>query len=68
MNHKLNNLKILAILTRIIEKYPYLRFQQILSITNLYEPNIDKFYEESSVTLKKLEDETNRLFKTLGYS
>lgn len=57
MSRQYDNLKILDILTRLVNLYPYLRFQQLLSITNIYEPNIDKFYEESSETLKKLEKE-----------
>lgn len=61
MNHKVNNLKILAILTRIVEEYPYLRFQQILSILDICEPNVDKFYEGSSETLKELENKIKEI-------
>lgn len=61
MNRKIDNLKILDILTKIVELYPCLRFQQLLSILNIYEPNVDKFYEESSETLKKLEIEISKL-------
>lgn len=57
----MNNLKILAILTRIVEQYPYLRFQQILSILDIYEPGADKFYEESSETLKELENKIKEI-------
>lgn len=61
MNQKINNLKILKILTGIVEQYPYLRFQQILSILDLYKPNVDKFYEESSETLKELESKIKEI-------
>lgn len=60
MNRQVDNLKILAILTRIVEQYSYLRFQQILSILNICEPGVDKFYEESSETLKELENELEK--------
>ncbi len=66
MNHKLRkeaNLKILAKLGQIIDQYPYLRFQQVLSIYKISEPHKDKFYEESVTTLNNLEFEEGRLKK-----
>ena len=51
------NFKILTRLGQIIDQYPYLRFQHILSIYKIREPYEDKFYEESVETLQKLEHE-----------
>lgn len=51
------NFKILTKLGQIIDKYPYLRFQQILAIYKISELYEDKFYEESVETLQKLEHE-----------
>ena len=45
------NLEIISLLNNIVEKYPKLRFCQILTILNL---DKDKFYEESVDTLKEL--------------
>ena len=46
------NLEIISLLSNIVEKYPELRFCQILTILNL---DKDKFYEESVDTLKELQ-------------
>lgn len=46
-----SNLEILSFLRNIVEKYPELRFCQILAILKLDE---DRIYEESSDTLKKI--------------
>ena len=51
------NLKILTKLGQIIDQYPYLRFQQILTVYKISELYEDKFYEESVETLQKLEHE-----------
>ena len=45
------NLKILNQLKQYIEKYPDIRFCQLLYMLNFY--NEDKFYEESKITLEK---------------
>lgn len=50
-----NNIIIVSIITQIINKYPMLRFQQILQsigVTNA--EGEDLFYEESSTTLNKI--------------
>ena len=46
-----SNLEILSFIRNIVEKYPELRFCQILAILKLDE---DRIYEESSDTLKKI--------------
>ena len=46
------NLKILNQLKQYIEKYPDIRFCQLLYMLNFY--NEDKFYEESKITLEKI--------------
>lgn len=50
------NKEILSILMDIVEKYPELRFQQILSILNL---DNDGFYIESCDTLEYLKNRVN---------
>jgi len=45
------NLEIISLLSNIVEKYPELRFCQILTILNL---DKDRFYEESVDTLQEL--------------
>ena len=49
-----DNLAIIRRLAEIIDNYPELRFQQILYIYNIVENGENKFYEESSETLSKL--------------
>lgn len=51
--HK-DNLAIIRRLSEIIDNHPELRFQQILYLYNMVENGEDKFYEESSETLSKL--------------
>lgn len=46
-----SNLEILSFIRNIVEKYPELRFCQILAILKLDE---DRIYEESSDTLKSI--------------
>ena len=46
-----SNLEILSFIHNIVEEYPELRFCQILSILKL---DKDRFYEESSDTLKNI--------------
>lgn len=53
------NKEILSILTDIVEKYPELRFQQILSILNI---DNDGFYIESCDTLEYLKNRVKGLF------
>ena len=48
------NLEIIDKLKSIIDKFPELRFQQILYILNISEKSVDKFNEESVETLKNL--------------
>ena len=52
------NLVIISLLSKIVEKYPELRFCQILTILNL---DKDKFYEESVDTLKELQKLAEKL-------
>ena len=49
-----DNLAIIRRLAEIIDNYPELRFQQILYIYNIVGNGENKFYEESSETLSKL--------------
>jgi hypothetical protein len=51
MNRLEANREILKYLSHIIEECPDWRFQQILFNLNLYTPNKDRFYEESTETL-----------------
>lgn len=53
MNRSESNLAILNLLFKIVYKHPELRFTQILSLLDLDQ---DKFHEESSVTLKNIEN------------
>lgn len=53
------NKEILSILMDIVEKYPELRFQQILSILNI---DNDGFYIESCDTLEYLKNRVKGLF------
>ena len=53
MNRSESNLAILNLLFKIVYKHPELRFTQILSLLDL---DKDKFHEESSVTLKNIEN------------
>lgn len=48
---QLSNLEILSFIRNIVEKYPKLRFCQILTILKL---DKDRFYEESTDTLKSI--------------
>lgn len=50
------NFCILRRLASIINANPQLRFQQILQISGIVEPEKDKFYEESVDTLSDIED------------
>lgn len=54
---KVANVTILRRLGQIVDQYPYLRFQQILTIYKISEACKDKFNEESVETLQKLEHE-----------
>lgn len=58
------NLKILTRLSQIIDQYPQLRFQQILIDYGIVENGKDKFYEESLITLKRLEDKMSKTSDT----
>lgn len=51
--HK-DNLKIIHRIVEIMDNYPEIRFQQILYAYNIVEEGKDKFYEEPSETLRKL--------------
>lgn len=53
MNNKDYNLAILKQIEVFVNKYPDLRFHQILDALEL---NLDKYYEKSSFTLQKLND------------
>ena len=53
MNRSESNLAILNLLFKIVYKHPELRFTQMLSLLDL---DKDKFHEESSVTLKNIEN------------
>ncbi len=55
------NKQILKLLTRAIKDNPDLRFQQLLSIFNMDDYN--KFYEESIVTLVRVETIAKQLKK-----
>lgn len=48
---QLSNLEILSFIRSLVEKYPKLRFCQILTILKL---DKDRFYEESTDTLKSI--------------
>lgn len=48
---QLSNLEILSFIRNLVEKYPKLRFCQILTILKL---DKDRFYEESIDTLKSI--------------
>lgn len=50
------NRSILIKLSSIINANPQLRFQQILQISGIIEPEKDKFYEESVDTLNSIGD------------
>lgn len=51
-----NNREIIKILSKIVEAYPDWRFQQILFNLNIVTMGEDRFYEESSETLKKMKE------------
>ena len=53
MNRYKNNLEILKRLDTFLHKYPEMRFIQALWALNIVD-NSDRFYEESSYTLKKM--------------
>jgi hypothetical protein len=48
------NLKILSIIKKYLKENKSLRFEQALYNLELNVPNIDKYYESNSVTLKNL--------------
>lgn len=50
------NREILKHLSQIVESCPDWRFQQILFNFDLYTPDEDRFYEESTETLNKLKN------------
>ena len=49
------NKQILEKLTKLVEKYPDWRFNQILSNTDVVLEGQDMFYDESTETLERLE-------------
>ena len=49
------NKQILEKLTKLVEKYPDWRFNQILSNTDIVLEGQDMFYDESTETLERLE-------------
>lgn len=49
-----DNLAIIRKIVEIMDNYPDMRFQQILYVYNIVEEDEDKFYEEPSETLRKL--------------
>lgn len=49
-----DNLAIIRKIVEIMDNYPDMRFQQILYVYNIVEEGEDKFYEEPSETLRKL--------------
>ena len=51
------NMEIIAELTKFINKYPELRFNQILWILDIVS-NEDRFYEPSNITLEKVKLKT----------
>lgn len=53
-NRHKDNLAIIRRIVEIMDNYPELRFQQILYVYNIVEEGKDKFYEEPSETLRKL--------------
>ena len=53
MNRYKNNLEILKRLDTFLHEYPEMRFIQALWALNIVD-NSDRFYEESSDTLKKM--------------
>lgn len=53
-NRHKDNLEIIRRLVEIMDTYPELRFQQILYTYKIVEEGKDKFYEEPSETLRKL--------------
>ena len=53
-NRRTNNLQILNELTSIVEKYPDLRFGQIINI--FINNDSDLFYEEPDLTLKRVKE------------
>lgn len=52
-NREFYNTQIIHILKQLIDKYPQLRFHQLLQICDIEEIK-DLFYEESSETYRKL--------------
>lgn len=54
MNRLESNKKILSILKEKVEEYPDLRFIQLLMNLDVIDHE-DRFYEESNITLKRLE-------------
>lgn len=53
---KETNLEILDYIKDVIERYPNLRFCQILWGLKIIRHNIDNFYEESKDTLNRVEE------------
>lgn len=53
-NRHKDNLAIIRRIVEIMDNHPELRFQQILYVYNIVEEGEDKFYEEPSETLRKL--------------
>lgn len=49
-----DNLAIIRKIVEIMDNYPDMRFQQILYVYDIVEEGEDKFYEEPSETLRKL--------------
>lgn len=60
MTRKIANQQIVRKIQEIIEKYPGLRFHQILQNIGISIPNTDQFYEESEVTLKRISENENQ--------
>ena len=54
------NKQIINKLSYYVDKYPDLRFGQILVIFNFIKTEIDIFYEEPEDTLKHIKDDTSR--------
>lgn len=59
MNRQDANIKILEILKTYLEKYPDIRFNQLLHNLNIIEPNRDSFYDESDIVFKKVNNSIN---------
>lgn len=61
MSREYYNELIINKLESLIHKHPDIRFCQLLSNLKILEPGVDKFYEESEVTLKKLDNQLNKI-------